>query len=786
MIRTFALLAALLVAIWAQETGARYLIITHDNFYNDILPLAQWKHKKGMRTKVVKLSQIGSSSTQIKSYITNAYNTWPVRPEYLLLVGAPTYLPFVTVGGWYSDNYYTNVTGDIYNEILSGRLTVHNTTEAQTVVKKILAYERDPYLGDTLWFKKACLIVRRDYDQDDSIYFSDAHHAAALMTAAGFIEIDTLCNQYGHNAGTVINRVNSGRSIVMYRGQGLNNWSSPFGVIPVQTQNGLRLPIVLSITCRTIGTGSTPATAEEWLLTGTPTILRGAAGYFAGTTTGSGIAWRRSAIAKGFHDSLFLGSVKTFGAACEGGRIKAYTMYPYSGGADEYRGYTTIGDPEMNIWTDTPCSLVVNHPATVSTGEASFVVTVTKGSTSSPMNGAIVCIMGDLDTSIYVVDTTDTNGNAFFQIYPQFPGDTIYVTVTGRNLKPYEGSMTTAESAILISYYTSTVDDTIGGNGDSYINPGEEIDLHLWVKNYGTDTALAVSGILRTTDPYITITDSLRVFGNILPGQICSTGVNGYCFAVALGAPDGHIIDFNLDCYDINDSIWNSQFSEIVFAPQLNFYNATVSGGNGNNTLEPGETVGLVVTLGNDGRAATGSLDATLRTFSEDLTIADSTGYFLNIEPGEFGSNDADSFVITADSSIIPGTIVNFAMTLDGQYCVDTMSFFLAINTGIESDKSNGLLATGNPRIYPNPCHGTLNIDFTHVQQLNGYEVIRIYNASGLLVREYEINGNDRMITWTGEDSSGRKVPGGVYFVRLGNQSSDMIHKIIYLRRTSS
>jgi hypothetical protein len=100
------LLLTLYIAASAQEAGARYLIITHDNFYNAIQPLAQWKHRKGMRTKVVKLSQIGSSTSQIKNYIESAYDTWQIPPEFLLLVGAPNYLPW---GSSYSDNYYTKL-----------------------------------------------------------------------------------------------------------------------------------------------------------------------------------------------------------------------------------------------------------------------------------------------------------------------------------------------------------------------------------------------------------------------------------------------------------------------------------------------------------------------------------------------------------------------------------------------------------------------------------------------------------------------------------------------------
>ena len=88
----FAMLATNLAS--AQESGARYLIITHDQYYEVLQPLAQWKTQKGVKAKVVKLSDIGYDSVQIKNYITDAYNTWPVTPEYALFVGNKYQLPF--------------------------------------------------------------------------------------------------------------------------------------------------------------------------------------------------------------------------------------------------------------------------------------------------------------------------------------------------------------------------------------------------------------------------------------------------------------------------------------------------------------------------------------------------------------------------------------------------------------------------------------------------------------------------------------------------------------------
>ena len=110
------------------------------------------------------------------------------------MVGAPNYLPFGT-GGWiYSDNYYTNMDADIYNEILSGRLTVHNTTEAQTVVNKILLYEKNPTVDASDWFIDACLIVREGYDHDDSIYWSDINRIA-LAEIANAVKVKRIENR---------------------------------------------------------------------------------------------------------------------------------------------------------------------------------------------------------------------------------------------------------------------------------------------------------------------------------------------------------------------------------------------------------------------------------------------------------------------------------------------------------------------------------------------------------------------------------------------------------------
>lgn len=418
----------------AQQTGARYLVVTPDTFYDAIQPLVEWKHRMGYKTKVVKLSQIGSTTSDIRSYVSDAYANWEMKPEYLLLVGAANYIPFYYYYDCYSDNYYTNMDADIYNEILSGRLNIQSVYEAQTAVNKMLMYEKTPDLTDPLWFINACLIVNEENSTYyDSIYWSDARHAKAYMLASGYNTVDTLSRLLGNNASTVVNRVNQGRAFVMYRGNATNNWYTPFGVYPDQTENGNKLPIVLSLTCGTLSHSGSRTTAEKWFYTGTPTVFRGAAGYFATTTSGYNMAHLRSAVAKGFFNGIFAQGKETFGQACEAGRLNVYSMY-YSTG--EYRGFTTIGDPSMRLWTATPKPLEVYHDSVLSVSDTMLVVDVQYQ--EWPVESALVCVM--IDTVVYEYGYTGNDGVIVFNFDTLVDGN-MDITVTAQNKIPYLDSI---------------------------------------------------------------------------------------------------------------------------------------------------------------------------------------------------------------------------------------------------------------------------------------------------------------------------------------------------------
>jgi hypothetical protein len=189
-------------SVFSNERG-QYLIIVHDYYYDDILPLAEWKYKKGMEVEVAKLSVIGSTVSQIKSYITVAYNNWEVPPEYVLMVGNRSFTPTID-----SDSYYADVEGDFHEELYIGRFSCGaNSDPIETMVAKTVNYESAPYMEDTSWFTRACLIANGNWGEiDEDRYIVTKTHVENTIIDAGWDEEDVTFLRYdnpGHNSGDI-------------------------------------------------------------------------------------------------------------------------------------------------------------------------------------------------------------------------------------------------------------------------------------------------------------------------------------------------------------------------------------------------------------------------------------------------------------------------------------------------------------------------------------------------------------------------------------------------------
>ncbi len=410
--------------------GARYLIITADALAGAVQPLAEWKTTKGMAARVVPLSEAGTTPAAIKAYILNAYQNWPVRPEFVLLVGSPTLVP--SYQSW-DDGYYGNMVGNRLVELPVGRLPAATARECSTMAAKILAYENPAPGADSTWYLKGTTVVREDVPPD-AYYMADARLVHNWWLGAGYTMVESLSNVYGDSSTDVNAAGSEGRAFVLYRGQATATWYTPFHQVTFGSwTNGTKLPVIVSATCYTV----TLAPGESFygdqaVRAGTPAVPAGAVAFFGPSRGASSVSRYRSAAARGFFRALFEENRFRLGDACLRGKFAVDSLY---GDSVRYIEWNLLGDPELNVWTGVPRRPTVVHDTAVSRDSTVFQVEVR--ASGAPVANALVCVA--MDSTVYEYGETDDAGRVQLVICPLHSGN-LTVTVTGRNLRPYQGT----------------------------------------------------------------------------------------------------------------------------------------------------------------------------------------------------------------------------------------------------------------------------------------------------------------------------------------------------------
>ncbi len=520
------------------------LIITYDGFYDEVEPLAEWKHKRGLTTYLVNLSDVGSTNTHIHDYIYDAYHNWPDPPEYVILVGDVGQIPTNNGISCITDHKYATVDGsDYFADVHIGRISVQTPAEAEHVITKTLNYRRNPYMDETDWFLEAMTISGSDYVDD----YNCLRCGFLMVDYANFTYFDSLWDSNGLDTPSQITtRLNDGRSWIAYFGHGgATSWyPSGFSNSNINAlSNGEKLPAIVDVACDNGEFNvSGDCFAERWIKAGAIGAEKGAV-IIAASTAGSEFFYSDT-LSRGTFISYFADSNFHFTAALNEGKMYMYQHFPEGPGGTterESQMYTTFGDPELDPWSGIPADLEVTHPDVIVMGGAPFPVTVYLS--GQPVEGALVCVMKD--TEIYEVGRTDSNGEVILNPLPLSAGDAA-ITVTAHNAFAYEAIVPVAGGAFIVLQSLEVDDDSVGGtlgNGDGEVDPGETCDLTIVLKNLGNEDATEVSGDLSSGDPYVTITTSGSDYPDIPPDGTASPVVP-YRFTVEPNCSLGHVATF--------------------------------------------------------------------------------------------------------------------------------------------------------------------------------------------------------------------------------------------------
>ena len=437
------------------SNGAGCLIITHDNFYNCIQPLATWKDRKGFNTFIANTSLIytqfpaGSNLESIRDFIAYTFTDWAQTPSHILLIGDVEYVPtYYYDGDTPSDHWYSCVIGgDYYSDILVGRISVKNCAEVSDICEKIINYEKNPYINETDWYKKGMLV-------SDSGYFETTSDWVYNFLINFNYTLDKFYASQGTaSTSNIANAINDGRAIANYRGHGsTNGWAtgSFYNSDVLSLTNGRKLPIVISPTCSSghFDDSGTDCFGEAWL---------------KATDKGGVSFWGSSRVSYGgYNDELDMGVYKAifndhiydFGGFTNKAKIYMTDVYGFTSMAIlEIHLFNVIGDSTLEFWSEVPQPLNVTHPMSFPAQNAPYLVTVNNG--TEPIEDA--CVVLEKDPDMYMVGFTDASGQVQFDLENITLG-TFNITVTAHNYIPYLGNtsvynlMTIAQGWNFISF----------------------------------------------------------------------------------------------------------------------------------------------------------------------------------------------------------------------------------------------------------------------------------------------------------------------------------------------
>ena len=662
----------------SRDEGARFLIISPEDFVENLEDFIDWKTKKGYPVRVATLSETGTGLDEIKAYIQNAYETWDPPPEYVLLVGDENIIPTQVVydpGGCGTymplDVYYAQLEGNDYlADVFLSRFPAQTAEDVRVMVKKSLLIDRPDSLEDLSWFKKA-VFMAGDIYEPDTLYADPKRQIADAMGACGFLVIDTLYTLEGQpypSSAQAIEALEDGRLYQNFRGNAGGVLYPPFDEVDVDNVfNWGRPTILFMVSCDLASfTHGQPHYSEKWLLAGSPDSLRGGAAYVGS----SGCVM--SQIPGNFQRTLMRNSVDVnsylsfladsfyhLQQAVEVGRLAMLNEFP---GAGEWRRYhyeefTTLGEPTLNLWTDIPRPIEVIFPSILPDTASGTQVEVREN--GLPVSSALVSLSQD---QFFSYGYTDASGIAYLPLTGINPGF-LYLTVSGKNLLPYSDSLVVYDvDNAFLAPLSFNLADTLNGNGNGQADRGEILEISVPLFNYGSQTASDIQGRLSTTSEYLEPVNPQVSYGTAAPGDTVFSDTP-FEMRVADNLPDRSSVSLVLTLFDSSGDTWQYNYILILHTscPRLDSVRAFASGGNC--VIEPGDTATVRIYISNPCSSPMDDVYAYLAANNPYVIVIDTAAYIGDIESYGNGDNVEEPFRYYVVENA-PDTAVDFTVQL--------------------------------------------------------------------------------------------------------------------------
>jgi len=705
-----------------------YVIITPQVYRDSCEPLRYWRQKLGYPARIMTIEEIQQTypgrdlPEKMRNFIKDADSVWQTVFFFIVRQDAPAQqyrllrVRYTSNEDLPGDIYFSDLDGtwdfnnnnifgepadsiDGYSDVYVGMMTTESFQEIRTYLNKLFRYEKTP---DSTYFKKVLLPVAVSF----SMEFNDS--IANAVPADWFS-----CKMYYTGSGISPQRftdsINVGyayTSVIAHgtpRTMELNgSWT---GTMARNLTNTNKLNILTAVCCD-------PGSFDLYNDCLAETITGVAQNGFAAVMMNARSGWVRVAEYYNYHffykflPRMPIGRHPLCSAYVYVGQALAHSkdqlrpLWPMTDSSRfRWEAYerNLFGDPAIPMNVDNPHHLNVQFPQAINIG-SNVPVPVTVSYQSNPICSALVCLwMGE---NVYAKGRTNSSGQLTLYVSPNQVGSML-ITVSARNYFPFEDSIRIVSTGRYVSYLKHLIDDAPPrGNGDGIPNPGEELELPTWVKNWGNLSAQNVIGRFFTRDPQAQSSDTLKTFGNIGPQDSAFTGNNGYNLRINTGLGNGYAILCTLICKDNLDSSWVSRFTITVGTPVFSFQNYLVSDSHcsrPNGRIDPGENPFLQVAIRNVGLGHGYNCQAKLKAYDTLFIVLDSLANYGFIPKDSVGVNSSDRFQVFADPRMRPETQVpcTLFITADGGY-----SQKIGFRVGVGVLTITDPIPDGDPAIY--------------------------------------------------------------------------------------
>lgn len=596
------------------ETG-RILVIKNSMFDAAIEPWVNWKRQMGHIVDVVDKDVAGPTANQIKTYIQNQYDQ-NNGLMFVQIMGDAPQVPSLSSGGGGSDPSYALLAGnDSYPDIYVGRFSAQTVAEMNTQVARSVYYERDVAVGAE-WLQRAMGIASNEGGgSQGDMGESDQVHMEYIRTdllGYGYTSVDQVYQAQGASAAMVTTNVNNGRGFINYVGHGSDtSWvTTGFNNTNVNNlTNDFMLPFIVSVACVNGNFVSQTCFAEAWLRAtnnsnGNPT---GAVAMYASTINQG---WNPPMRGQDEVTDLLIAEAKhTIGGLYFNGSSKMIEVYGTSG-INEYKCWTIFGDASLVVRTKNPTLMTAVYNPVLLIGMSSFSVITEPNAWLTLSNG----------TTIYGKTVADAGGNAVITLntLPDQPMD-LTLTITSFNKQTHLGIVQVLPAN---GPYIIVTNATVSDNNNNVAEFGEIITVNVEMNNVGSDPATGVTVSVTTDDSYLSVVTPQEVVANI-PANAFGNTITGIQLAVANNVPNQHVAQYTVVVTLDNESIYTSNRSLTIAAPEIafGFMQVDDAEGNDNGRIDPGELFTISIPFTNTGNADAPPVHGTIMVSGGDHLI---------------------------------------------------------------------------------------------------------------------------------------------------------------------